>query len=117
MGPSKRRIEISSPLKMVDGFVDVLARDSVIDVTPHAIAAAQVLLVSFRIGGLRLFEPDLLIRSQFQTQAIANLLRDRVLHVDDVGRVRINLVAPKQIAGIYVDQLRGHANSIAGAEK
>ncbi len=117
MRQSKRRIEISRPLKMLDGFVDIFARDSVIDVTAHAIAAAQILFVSFGIRSLRLFQPDLLGRRQFQTQAIANLLRDRVLHIDDVGGVCVDLVAPKQIAGVHVDQLRSHANPITRAQK
>src|SRR5258706_6969149 len=97
MRQSKRRIEISRPLKMLDGFVDVFACDSVIDVTAHAIAAAQILFVSFGIRSLRLFQPDLLVRSKIQTQAVANLLSDRVLDVDDVGSISVNLVAPKQI--------------------
>src|SRR5258706_13221440 len=71
MRQSKRRIEISRPLKMLDGFVDVFARDSVIDVTAHAIAAAQILFVSFGIRRLRPFPPDLLAQRQFQTKPTA----------------------------------------------
>src|SRR6266852_4211553 len=87
VGQRKRRIKIGRVLKMLDRFVDILARDGVINVPAQTIAATQIFFVSFGVRGLLLFEPDLLVRGQFQTQALANLLRDRVLHVDDVGSV------------------------------
>ena len=83
---------------MFDRFVDVFARNRVIDVPPERVAAAQIFFVRFGIRSLLLFEPILFVRRQLQPQPLANLLRDRVLHVDDVGRVGVDAIAPQQLA-------------------
>src|SRR2546422_7141695 len=70
VGQRKRWIKISGALEVLDRFVDILTRHGVIDVAAQAIAAAQIFFVCFGVRGLLLFEPDLLIRGQFQTEAI-----------------------------------------------
>ena len=102
---------------MIDRLVDVLARDRVIDIAPQAVAPAQILFVSFGVGRLLPLEPVLLIGSQLEAQAFANLLGDRVLNVDDVRCVRVDAIAPQQIAGSDVNQLGRHAYAIATAQK
>ena len=102
---------------MIDRLVDVLARDRVIDIAPQAVAPAQILFVSFGVGRLLPLEPVLLIGSQLEAQAFANLLGNRVLHVDDIGGVGVDAITPKQVPGTHVNQLRGHSNAIARAQK
>ena len=79
---------------MLDCFVYVFAGDAVINEAAQTIAAAQILLVSFGVRGLAAFQPILLVRGQFQAQAVANLLRNGVLHIDDVGGIGVDTIAP-----------------------
>ena len=111
------RIEISRAFKMSNCFVDVFARDRVIDEPAQRIASTQVCFVGLSVRSLGAFELVLFIGSQLKPQAIANLLRDRVLHINDVGRIRIDAITPEQISRVDVYQLRGHANAIARAQK
>ena len=69
------------------------------------------------VRGLGAFELVLFIRSQLKPQAITNLLRDRVLHINDVGGISIDAITPEQISRVDVHQLRGHADAIARAQK
>src|SRR5581483_10105384 len=94
----KRRIEISRSFEVLDRLVNVLARNRVIDETSQTVAAAQIFFVCFGVSRATLLELILFIRRQFEPQPIANLLRDRVLNVDDVGRVSVDATAPQQIA-------------------
>ena len=102
---------------MLDRVIDVLARDGVVNVATQAVAAAQVFFVGFCTGSLLPFEPILFIRGQLKSQSLANLLRDCVLNVDDVGGVGVDTIAPKQVAGVHVNQLRRDADAIAGAQE
>src|SRR5207244_8257341 len=97
---------------MLDCFVNVFAGDAVIDETTHTIAAAQILLISFGVRRLAPFQAILFIRSQLQPQAVANLLRDCVLHVDDVGGVSVDAIAPEQLGRTTVTQLSRTSTAI-----
>ena len=110
-------IHVRRALKMLDRFIDVLARHRLINELGQTGTATQIFFVSFGVGGFLLLEPILLVRSQLQTQTLANLLGNGVLHTDDVGGVGIDAIAPEQIAGLDIHQLGGHANAIAGAQK
>src|SRR2546423_6263685 len=102
---------------MLDGQVDIRARDRVIDVTTECVAAAQVVFVGFSVRSRLLDQAIFFIRGQLQPQSFTYLLRDRVLHTDDVGRVRIDAIAPEQVSRGDVDQLGRHANTVAAAQK
>src|SRR6185503_21382396 len=92
----ERRIEIRRALEMFDSFVDVFARDGVINKAGQTVAAAQIFFVGFGVGGLAALEAVLFIRTQLQPQAVADFLSDRILDVDDVSRIGIDAVTPQQ---------------------
>ena len=61
MGQRKRRIEFGSMLEVIDRFVDVFARDGVIDVTAQTVATAKIRFVGFGVDSLLLFQPVLFV--------------------------------------------------------
>ena len=111
------RIEISRAFKMSNGFVDVFARDRVIDEAAQRIASTQVCFVSLSVRSLGAFELVLFIGSQLKAQPVTDLLSNGVLNINDVGRIRIDAITPEQISRVDVHQLRGHADAIARAQK
>ncbi len=55
----------------------------------------------------------MLVRAEFQSQAIDDPLSDLVLHSDDIGRRRIDTIAPQNLAAGHVQKLRGDAETLA----
>src|SRR5437764_774673 len=55
----------------------------------------------------------LLVAREFQTKPVNYALGYCVLNDEYVARCGINAVAPEQVAGVYIQQLGGHAESFA----
>jgi hypothetical protein len=94
---------------VVDGRIEIGAADGVINKLAHAVAPAQIL---FRGGGVgrrslcqvRLFRPD-----SARSQAVNNVLHDRVLNGNDVAGVSVDAIAPENFAGAHVEQLHRYS--------
>ena len=117
IGERKLRIEFDGSLKVFDGRIDVFARDGVIDKLAQAVAPAQILFRGGRIRGAALRQFNLLVGTQFQTQAFDDVLHYRILHANDVAGVGIDAIAPKNLARPHVKQLGRHAHAFARAQK
>src|SRR5688572_4188877 len=95
----------------------MLTLDSVVDEVGQAIAPAQVFFSGSRIGRRFTRELNFFIRPQLEPQSLNDALHDRVLHSDDVACVRIDSLAPENLAGPNVEQLCCDSQTISGAKK
>src|SRR6185437_1428384 len=95
----------------------MFALDRVIDKRRETVATAQILFGRRSVGGCLSRQLDFLIRTKLEPQTFDDPLHDRVLHADDVAGVRIDTLAPENLAGTNVEQLRSHTQPITGAKK
>src|SRR5947209_4946680 len=75
-------IELSGSLEMLNGSVNVFARDCMIDEASHAVAASQVFVVSFCVRGRSLRHSIFFVRAQLKTKTFDYAARDDVLNGD-----------------------------------
>src|SRR5258705_373247 len=97
MSESKTWIELDRTSEVFNSRLDVLSSYSVIDIPSHSVATAEVLFVSLDVGGSMSRQVNSLVGAKLQVQSVNDALGDYVLHGDDVARIRVNSISPKNI--------------------
>src|SRR5205823_5867221 len=98
---------------MFNCSIAIFGRDCAEDEAPEKITSSQIFFVSRRAFGCRARNLLLLVVRKFQTKPVNYALSYCVLNDEYVARCGINAVAPEQVAGVYIQELSGHAETFA----
>ena len=111
------RVKLNGAFEIGHRGVAILGVDRPEDETPKIVAAPKVLFPGFGVVGRALTQLFGLEIGQFKPQALKDPLSDGVLQHQYVAALGINSVAPENVAGRNIEQLRGDTQLFTRADE
>src|SRR5205085_12126533 len=110
IGAGISRVEYDGACKHLAGIIEALPPELV-----EELAAAQVVIVSLHVAGLRLLDGLFFLLAQHHSQLARNVLSNLILDGENIFQLAVVALRPNRKAVARVDELRGNAQAIAGA--
>ena len=108
VGRGEIRVQIDGALQQLPALKVLLSCQP-----PHQFTTPQEAVIGFQILGLLGREPLLVPGCQLEFQSADDLLRDVILHREDIGQVAIETLRPLMPASGRINELRGDPHLVA----
>ncbi len=113
----KMAVELDRPFEILYRRVAVFDIERSKDEPPEIVAAAKIFFPRLGVVGSTFLQFFLLDIGQLKPQAFENALGDAVLEGKNIRALRIDAVAPKDVAGNHIKQLCRHPKFVLAAQE